>query len=201
MPGDKMEKLLYAAAKVIGEKGFAQAKMADIADAAGIGKGTIYEYCRSKEELLEKLMEYHLEQAAEEMAALDMNAHPVEIIKTLIRRGLDVMEKMKDAITLTVDFWSAAFKNKESKIHAMLRGMYNEMIGLIEQVITAGQQAGLVRPECDARYFGMMLFSILDESFMHVEFEIQRFDRGRFEEETCRMVDAYLNPQGTEVEQ
>ena len=51
------EKLLSAAADVIGEKGFDLATMSEITDRADVGLGTVYYYFQSKEELFIAVME------------------------------------------------------------------------------------------------------------------------------------------------
>ena len=50
--GDKRPRLVEAAAAVFAEKGYASTRVADIAVRAGVGKGTVYEYFSSKDELL-----------------------------------------------------------------------------------------------------------------------------------------------------
>lgn len=54
--GDKRRQILAAAASVFADRGFHQARIADIAAAAGVGKGTIYEYFASKKELFQRLL-------------------------------------------------------------------------------------------------------------------------------------------------
>lgn len=46
------DKILYAATRVVQEKGYAAVRMADIAARAGISVGTIYLYFSGKEDLL-----------------------------------------------------------------------------------------------------------------------------------------------------
>ena len=53
----KKRKIIAAALKVFASKGYKATRTSDIAEAAGIGKGTIYEYFRSKEELIEAIFE------------------------------------------------------------------------------------------------------------------------------------------------
>lgn len=53
---DKRQRILMAAARVFAERGFHQATVADIAVEAGVGKGTIYEYFSSKEELFRQVV-------------------------------------------------------------------------------------------------------------------------------------------------
>ncbi|MFM8439647.1 MAG: TetR/AcrR family transcriptional regulator, partial [Candidatus Kapaibacterium sp.] len=47
----KRDLLVRAAVTVFSQKGFHAAKMQEIADAAGVGKGTMYEYFDTKDEL------------------------------------------------------------------------------------------------------------------------------------------------------
>jgi TetR/AcrR family fatty acid metabolism transcriptional regulator len=49
---EKKKKILNSATKIIGEKGFQNATIAEIAKEAGIGDATIYEYFKNKEDLL-----------------------------------------------------------------------------------------------------------------------------------------------------
>jgi AcrR family transcriptional regulator len=53
---DKRDKILDAARAVFSHKGFAGANVSDIAEAAGIGKGTIYLYFKSKEDIFSNLL-------------------------------------------------------------------------------------------------------------------------------------------------
>jgi len=54
----KMEQILEAAIKVFACKGFHNAKIEEIAIEAGIGKGTVYEYFRSKQDLFQEMVKY-----------------------------------------------------------------------------------------------------------------------------------------------
>ena len=53
----RQELILDAAIRVFAKKGFHQATMDDVAQEAELGKGTLYYYFRSKEEILLKLLE------------------------------------------------------------------------------------------------------------------------------------------------
>ncbi|QGP91749.1 Fatty acid metabolism regulator protein [Neomoorella glycerini] len=73
--GDKRQQILAAATKIFAARGFYQAKIADIAAAAGVGKGTVYEYFRSKKDLFQQLLLHlfndhldHLQEVSQEPA-------------------------------------------------------------------------------------------------------------------------------------
>ncbi|HCY86413.1 MAG TPA: hypothetical protein DHV36_14855, partial [Desulfobacteraceae bacterium] len=59
--GKKQTAILAAALTVFSQKGYAASKIIDIARAANVGKGTIYEYHRSKEDLFFALFQWYVE--------------------------------------------------------------------------------------------------------------------------------------------
>ena len=65
----KAEEIIKAAIRVFSEYGYDSAKMEYIAKEAGIGKGTIYEYFTSKDQLFEKIITYSIEQFCRDLKA------------------------------------------------------------------------------------------------------------------------------------
>ncbi len=63
----KREQILKAAIEVFGSKGFHTANIIDIAEKAGIGKGTIYEYFESKNSLFIEAIRYKTQIYLEKM--------------------------------------------------------------------------------------------------------------------------------------
>lgn len=53
---EKLQAILDAALDVFSEKGFAEARLEDVAARAGIAKGTVYLYVSSKQDLFERLV-------------------------------------------------------------------------------------------------------------------------------------------------
>jgi len=66
---DKRIDILRAASRVFYLRGFEGTKIDDIAKEAGIGKGTVYEYYHSKQELFDKAVSYNREQYIEQVKA------------------------------------------------------------------------------------------------------------------------------------
>lgn len=73
MKPDKRELILEAAARVFGEKGFHQATVEEIAKEAGVGKGTIYQYFDSKDEIFSQLHQWFIQRYLKELDTLDEN--------------------------------------------------------------------------------------------------------------------------------
>lgn len=59
---NKKDRIIEAAVQILSRKGYHNTKMEEIAVAAGIGKGTVYEYFTGKLQLLQEIMErsFHL---------------------------------------------------------------------------------------------------------------------------------------------
>lgn len=58
---ERQDEILRAAGRVFYLNGFEKTKIEDIAKEAGIGKGTVYEYFESKQELFEKMVAFNRE--------------------------------------------------------------------------------------------------------------------------------------------
>lgn len=87
------EKILEAATACFNELGFGATRIVDISERAGIGKGTVYEYYRSKEALLLAAClhscqagETETERLHDELIADD--AHPVRAFREMLRTVL-----------------------------------------------------------------------------------------------------------------
>ncbi|MEN6474875.1 MAG: TetR/AcrR family transcriptional regulator [Syntrophaceae bacterium] len=88
---EKRKKIYQAALKVFSEDGFHQATMNKIATQSGVAKGTVYEYFKSKEELLDQLLEERYEEI-------------VERISAICDRGTNVLEQTREMIEFWVGF-------------------------------------------------------------------------------------------------
>lgn len=64
---EKRREILQAAGRIFYYNGFEGTRIDDVAKEAGIGKGTVYEYFSSKQELFEEMVAYHREQHLENL--------------------------------------------------------------------------------------------------------------------------------------
>ncbi len=66
---DKRRRILAAAQEVFAEQGFDAARMEEVARRARVGKGTLYNYCESKVDLLIHAVIASMEEVRERIAA------------------------------------------------------------------------------------------------------------------------------------
>src|SRR6185369_17414447 len=88
----KRERILRAAIDVFAQNGYFNAKVSDIAKAAGVADGTIYLYFDGKEDLLVNVFREHTRNYLQSLEAAIRNARtPEERIRIAIRHHLEAL--------------------------------------------------------------------------------------------------------------
>lgn len=98
---DRRAQLISAAIKVFLEKGFHGATVREIGAAAGLTQGTIYNYVRSKDDILYLVCD-HVVDAYHQGVRRELSRHnlPTQRIEAVIRALIEVMHKHQDYILL-----------------------------------------------------------------------------------------------------
>lgn len=101
---NKRELILAAAREIFGEKGYHSTTSEEIAKKAGVGKGTIYQYFESKQDIFLQMHMQYLKQYSENVVALiQENSTFEENLRRIIRYHLD---NLQDLIQFGVQFMS-----------------------------------------------------------------------------------------------
>ncbi len=144
----KRQEILDAALRVFARKGFKNTKMIDIAEEAGIGKGTIYEYFRHKDEMLLAAFANYIQQGdAVVKAVLASPRSPVDKIQEILRGTVEVYGRDPEVARVFFDFWAVGMQNAEQPeidfrpIYARYRALSRE---LLAQAVAAGQVRGTI---------------------------------------------------------
>ncbi|MCJ7680749.1 MAG: TetR/AcrR family transcriptional regulator [Candidatus Aminicenantes bacterium] len=124
----KKELILTASLEIFSKKGLVKTKMAEIAEAAGIGKGTIYEYYSGKDELFAATFTFHMQQIEEFMnRRLYRVESPLEKLKLYITIW---PEFLKDSHLETMDiflhYWAEGIRTKNESDTFNILKMYED---------------------------------------------------------------------------
>ncbi len=134
---EKREKILEAAISVFAKKGTAKTKTADIAKAAQIGKGTIYEYFKSKDEIMMAAF-YYVIKKAEDVVALRLAkiTDPWEKFVTYLRVWREILQsEFKDYMEIMLDFWAEGIRHKEKAATLSLKKIYDENRDMLKSIL------------------------------------------------------------------
>lgn len=95
------EEILKIAAEVVWRKGFSGTKLSDIAEAAGIVKGSLYHYFDSKEEIYERIVN-NVRGMLDFDAEFEGDSPAAERLERFVRRHLEVIFRYPVEVALLV---------------------------------------------------------------------------------------------------
>ena len=78
---ERRRRILEAARKVFARKGFAATRMIDVAEEASVGKGTLYEHFRGKEDLFTTLVLTVARESLETLSSQGLSADPEHALR------------------------------------------------------------------------------------------------------------------------
>jgi AcrR family transcriptional regulator len=158
MMKERERNILEAARQVFGDHGFYHTKIQDIADTAGIGKGTVYEYFESKEDLFCRMVRYSLSLYTQRVREGLGTGGCLERLRSLIRVNRQVVANSGPLVDMFLSNGSIGEdKLLRKQIMELFLDVKREMISLVAEALAAGQAESLVRPGID-REFAAELF-------------------------------------------
>ncbi len=157
---DKHEKIVQAAIRVFAQKGFFNARIAEIAREANVADGTIYLYFNNKYDILITIFEEEIgkiiAQVKQEIAAMDT---PREKLEKFAQLHLNLVEENRDlAEVIQVELRQSSKFMKEYR-----NKKFAEYLNIISQIVRQGQSAGVFRPDIMPGVFKRAFFGALDE--------------------------------------
>jgi AcrR family transcriptional regulator len=160
----KRQELVQAAVEVFATKGFRGASMEDIAVRANIGKGTIYEYFRTKEELFKACFDWFGQVTTREIIAATANhTRPLDQLRAVARASIEVIDQHIEFYPLTLEIWAMASTGPQREcLSASLKQMYTHFRALIADIIRRGQEEGDFRIDIDVNTISIMLTGLVD---------------------------------------
>jgi AcrR family transcriptional regulator len=172
-PG-KTGSILRAAAQVLAEQGYQAATVDAIAERAGIGKGTVYEYFRNKQELFFAVFDDYI--ASMERVARESIERPAATAAAQIQQGIHSVLAMsaeaRDLFPLVFEFWSAsASPDRQARVAALFRETYGKFRALIAGQIQKGQKTGKFDRAANATQVAAVLVGALDGLFLQAWFD------------------------------
>jgi AcrR family transcriptional regulator len=165
-----------AAIRVFRQLGYHHTRMADIAEAARVGKGTLYEYFENKADILRfAFEEYFGAFKVGAVTAMDGVDTPSERLLALIDFALVHSDEWEDHCAVYVDYLGTDRSTKD-ETPISLENIYGEMRALLREVVAQGQNAGEIREDLDPDTTAEFLLSIFDGIVLHRVLDQRRSD-------------------------
>lgn len=163
---DKKEKrgrILDAAIRVFAQRGVKNTKIAEIAEKAGIGKGTVYEYFQSKDEIISAGFRYFMEHVGDVIGRrVSTLSDPLDKLMAYFSGWADVLEgEFMGFIEVVLDFWAEGIREDKGSLAFNLAELYAEYRSVVKQLLDDCVAAGCIRP-VDTRIAASVLLGTVD---------------------------------------
>lgn len=156
----KRERILRAAVDVFAQSGYFNAKVSEIARAAGVADGTIYLYFDGKEDLLISIFREHTRNYLQSLErSLAHVNRPEERIRVAIRHHLETLGQDRAlAVVAQVEL------RHSLKFMALLSHQeVGDYLNILRKIVEHGQAEGVFRSNLHPQLVAKAVFGILDE--------------------------------------
>jgi AcrR family transcriptional regulator len=137
----RRSQLTRAAYNVVGQKGYYEFTIRDIAREAGLSTGLVHYYFKNKKDLLLNLLK---EINKNMLVILNRNIskadNPREKLNIFMTQAFDLVKNEKDYFYIVIDFWSQVNKSERMKLanSKLFKSYRDEIAKILQEGITKG---------------------------------------------------------------
>lgn len=156
----KRERILRAAVDVFAEHGYFNAKVAQIAKAAGVADGTIYLYFDGKEDLLITIFREHTRNYLRSLEQHLANINRAEErLRIAVRHHLETLGRDRALAVVS----QVELRHSLKFMSLFSQAEVAEYLNVIRSVVEHGQQQGTFRRNVHPQLVAKAVFGVLDE--------------------------------------
>lgn len=172
----KRQHIMGSALNVFLRKGYQDTKIKDIAEEAGIGKGTIYEYFESKEDLGVQIYEWiNIIAETQMIDELSMIDDPFERFRIYVLYILDVHIRFSSFHDFCFGLWADVIRKRvETGETDGVDEAWNESMSSLRSVLHYGVEKGVFR-EMDEEESATLVFSAIDGICGHKQIALNEY--------------------------
>lgn len=165
----KRKQIARTAMSLFAQDGFANTPIRKIAAQAGMGKGTLYDYFASKEDILYEIVQLMFADWTDLMIAkIGHLDNPLQQLNALLKEGSALGDRFEQMMILYVDMWRWSVRRKGStdimpQFRNFLMGAKTAVMGIIENA----QIKGLIDEAVDAASLATVWIALIDGMCLH----------------------------------
>ena len=160
----KRAQILEAVTARFAEVGYEAASMDGLAAAAGVSKGSLYDYFRNKEDLFYAAFEWFEQSVlAASMARMADGASARERLRNFADASVGALMDHVELYPVMLEVWAAAATpGTRARFSDALQNLYVAFRGQIGALIVDAQACGEIRKDADPAALGGMLIGAVD---------------------------------------
>jgi len=146
---EKSSRILLAAEKVFGEKGYSQATISEIARLANVAEATIYEYFKNKEDLLFSIPEKRFREHIASLEEIFEIKTPLKKLQRLIRDHFYLYLRERDFLKVFLLHIQLNRRFFVSHVYET----FHRYVEIVADILEEGKKDGSIRAQVNTRVF------------------------------------------------
>ncbi len=170
----KKNLITQAAAYLFAQRGFSGTSIADIACNAGIGKGTVYEYFDSKEDLFFAVFQWYVTKTSTDVTVniSTLGGSAAQRLTALNHAVINLWDEIQDIFALTMEFWAASSASvRRQRFQDAFKNLYIDFRKIISALIQDGIDRGEFEKNVDTKAIAAALVGAWDALFLQAWFD------------------------------
>ncbi|HKI54145.1 MAG TPA: TetR/AcrR family transcriptional regulator [Anaerolineales bacterium] len=161
---ERTSQIINAAEDVFTKKGFDEARMDDIAEETGLSKGTLYNYFKSKDDLIIAILDRIFQREFKVFESIDLaNMSATDAIWSFAETTSKDVKMMMRLLPITYEFMGLAFRNK--LVQKAFKTYFNHYMDILVPIIQHGIDSGEFRP-ADAKEVALAMGAIMEGTLL-----------------------------------
>jgi len=184
----KRSEIARKAIAILARRGFQATTIQNIADAAGLGKGTVYHYFNTKEEILLTVAGEIFQELERSLgAALLRIDEPLEKLAALIEESLRVTEDVEFVFIVYTELWLMNIRSRRyGDFMGVFKCLHNDLREIVTRLLEEGKKKGLLTQDFDSDALAVYLTTSWDGVMAHYLMDKTSFDIGHVTKEFIR---------------
>jgi len=159
----RKEDIFAAALLCFTERGYAETSISSIAQRAGISKGGIFHYFKTKRELFLELFLHRVKQFSEQLrSSFQQASGPDDRLKILMHETGQLLEKNEAFYRFCLEFLSMGARDHE--IRKVMTDFYADTLEIFQLIVNEGIDTGRFQP-IDAKKVARILYFVVMGAF------------------------------------
>lgn len=155
------EGILQAARTVFCRLGFDEAKMVTIAEEAGVSVGTLYNYFKSKEEVIRSLTTHEIEELRSRIASVESIEDPLERIRKMVQVSCEFIDERGALMSMSIQAGLVRAYGAAQFLDPGHREIHEIMVKLYRDALTEAVSSGRIRTDMPISQLATMFIGMV----------------------------------------
>lgn len=193
---ERRREICLVAINLFSQKGYDKVSIKEIAEASGIGKGTIYEYFESKKDILIKSTKQFCIEIMDNMFLKNMDfSKPIDAIEIFAKETTKMFKiDNNDFFLAYLELLVVNLRNGSvDEVLDDLKHIFIQFRNLLQNAMEEGKAKGIIPSHIDTKKLALALFAYLDGLMLHSWVYHTLGEDDDFEKANEVFMDVFLN--------